>query len=161
MRKERTYYKVYDTELKEYPYYCDQYRFFELEFKTIKEVRNYSYGRFKDKTRYEIHKFTEVISSDCVNCDPPTKEDFIIKDMEQLKKDDYNRRMKEYVDKFSPRDKIEEEQLELQFAQYEAMKELQNAIKKANESMCKKLEKEIEENYRNLLTNSNNDDKIK
>ena len=151
MRKERTYYKVYDTELKEYSYDCDQYRFFELEFKTIKEARNYSYGRFRDKTRYEIHKFTRVISSDCVNCDPPTKKDFIIKDNEQLKKDDYNRRMKEYVDKFSPRDKIEEKQLELQFTQCEAMKEYQDAIKKASESMYKRLEKELKEKLQKAI----------
>lgn len=154
MRKEWTYYKVYDTELKEYSYDCNQYRFFELEFETIKEAREYSYGRFKDKTRYEVHKFTRIIASDCVNCDPATEEDVKRLDTEQMKKDDYNKRMKEYVNTFNPRNKMEEEQLELQFAQLEALKKFQNAIKKANENLYERLEKEFKEKLQKIIDKS-------
>ena len=154
MREEKIYYKVYDTELKDYVYRITQNSFINLEFNSIEEARSYDDGWLRDKTRYEVHKFTRIIASDCVNCDPATEEDVKRLDTEQMKKDDYNKRMKEYVNTFNPRNKMEEEQLELQFAQLEALKKFQNAIKKANENLYERLEKEFKEKLQKIIDKS-------
>lgn len=143
MREEKVYYKVYDTELKDYVYGVTQNSFVNLEFSSIEEARNYSDGWLRDKTRYEVHKFTRVISSDCINCDPPTEEDFKLKEKKLKKEADYARRMEEYLSKFNPRDEMEKEILRLQFTMNEALEEMGSDIKKSLVSFRAGTQKEI------------------
>ena len=143
MRKEKIYYKVYDTELKDYVYRITQNSFINLEFNSIEEARSYDDGWLRDKTRYEVHKFTRVISSDCVNYDPPTEEDFKLKEKKLKKEADYARRMEEYLSKFNPRDEMEKEMLRLQFTMNEALEEMGNDIKKNLFSFRAETQKEI------------------
>ena len=128
MRKELTYYKVYDNEEKEYAYNCNPYNFFELKFYSIIDARSYNYGCFSDPTRYEIHKFTQVISSDCVNCDPPTEEDFKRRAKREKENEEYLKRRQDYINKFNPKDE-ERTLLEMSFDLFESMKELSVELK--------------------------------
>ena len=132
MRKEVVRYKVYDTQEKDYVYKCTQYGFKELSFESIKEARDY----FEDKVRYEIHKFKTVVSSDQVNCDPPTEEDFKLKEKKLKKEVDYAKRNEEYLSKFNPRDDMKKEMLRLQFAINESLEEIESDTKKNLCSFC-------------------------
>ena len=124
MREEKVYYKVYDNEEKEYVYNCNQYNFYELNFDSIIDARSYGYGQFSDPTRYEVHKFVQVVSSDLVNCDPPTEEDFKRRAWREKEKEDYLKRREDYIDKSNLKDKEDKEMLRMCFDLYDAMKEL-------------------------------------
>lgn len=74
----KIFYRIYDKKSQEYVHAIvgAGTNRTQTEFGSIREAREFNcHGLFKDKGRYEIHKFKAEISSDCVDVDPMNEED--------------------------------------------------------------------------------------